>query len=60
MALDKFEKAIRDSQRTHVGYFQPVQLILLTVGLPTGVLWQSQGVLEWLHLSHFLARVITP
>jgi hypothetical protein len=23
---------------------------LPTTSLPTGVLWQSQGVLEWLHL----------
>jgi hypothetical protein len=25
-----------------------------------GVLWQSLGVLEWLHLLHSPARVITP
>jgi hypothetical protein len=35
-------------------------LILPTAILPTGVLWHSQGVLEWLHLLHSPARVITP
>jgi hypothetical protein len=61
MALAKVEQAIHDSQRTHVDYSQPLQrLILPTTSLPTGVLWQTQGVLEWLHLPHSPARVITP
>jgi hypothetical protein len=37
-----------------------MQLILPTTSLPTGVLWQTQGILEWLHLPHSPARVITP
>jgi hypothetical protein len=58
MALAKVEKAIPDSQRTHVDDFHPIHLPPLpTVGLPTGVLGQ---VLEWLHLLHSPARVITP
>jgi hypothetical protein len=61
MALAKIEQAIPNSQRTCVDYFQPIQVLILpTANLPTGVLWQSQGVLEWLHLPHSPARVITP
>jgi hypothetical protein len=51
MALAKVEQAIHNSQRIRIDYSQPIQpLILPTTSLPTGVLWQSQGVLEWLHL----------
>jgi hypothetical protein len=61
MALAKVEQGIQNSQRTRVDYSQPIQpLILPTTSLPIGVLWQSQGVLEWLHLSYSPARVITP
>jgi hypothetical protein len=61
MALAKVEQAIHNSQRTRVDYSQPVQLLILpTPNLPTGVLWQTQGILEWLHLPHSPARVITP
>jgi hypothetical protein len=61
MALAKVEQAIQKSQGTRVDYSQPIQLpILPTASLPTGVLWQTQGVLEWLHLPHSPARVITP
>jgi hypothetical protein len=35
-------------------------LILPTASLPTGVPWQCQGVLQWLHLLHSPAKVITP
>jgi hypothetical protein len=38
MALTKVEQAIHNSQRTRVDYSQPIQLILLTTSLPTGVL----------------------
>jgi hypothetical protein len=39
MALDKFEQAIHNSQRTHVDYSQPIHLLILpTASLPTGVL----------------------
>jgi hypothetical protein len=56
MALAKVTQAIHDSC---VGYFQSIQLLILpTVGLPTGVLWQTQGVLERLCLPHSPARVI--
>jgi hypothetical protein len=59
VALAKVEQAIHNSQRIRIDYFQPIQLLILpTTSLPTGVLWQSQGVLEWLHLPHSLARVI--
>jgi hypothetical protein len=61
MALTKIEQATHNSQVIHIGYSQPIQLLILpTTSLPTGVLWQSQGVLEWLHLPHSPARVITP
>jgi hypothetical protein len=61
MALAKIEQAIHNSQRTCVDYSQPIQCIILpTTNLPIGVLWQSQGVIEWLYLSHSPARVITP
>jgi hypothetical protein len=61
MTLGKVEQAMYNSQRTYVNYFQTKQLLILsTASLPTGVLWQSQGVLEWLHLHHSPARVITP
>jgi hypothetical protein len=61
MALAKVEQAIHNSQRNRVDYSQPIQLLILpTTSLPTGVLWQTQGVLEWLHLPHSPARVITP
>jgi hypothetical protein len=61
MALAKVEQAIHNSQRTCVDYSQTTQLLILpTARLPTGVLWQTQGVLEWLHLPHSPARVITP
>jgi hypothetical protein len=47
MALIKVEQDIRYSQRTHVDYFQPMQILILpTASLPTGILWQSQGVLR--------------
>jgi hypothetical protein len=59
MALAKIEQAIHYSQRTRVDYFQPIQLILPTASLCMGVLWQTQGVLEWLHLPHSPARIIT-
>jgi hypothetical protein len=59
MALAKIEQAIHYSQRTRVDYFQP-KLILSTASLPTGVLLQSQGVLEWLHLPHSPSRLIIP
>jgi hypothetical protein len=39
MALAKVEQAIHNSQRTHVDYSQPIQLLILpTASLPTGVL----------------------
>jgi hypothetical protein len=58
MALDKAEQVIHNFQRTHVDYSQPIQLLILpTASLPT-VFWQSQGVLEWLHLPHSPARII--
>jgi hypothetical protein len=61
MALAKVEQAIHNSQRNRVDYSQPIQLLILpTTSLPTGVLWQTQGVLEWLHLPHSPTRVITP
>jgi hypothetical protein len=28
--------------------------------MPTGALWQFQWVLEWLHLGHSSAKVLTP
>jgi hypothetical protein len=47
MALIKVEQAIHYSQRTRVDYFQPTQILILpTASLPTGILWQSQGVLR--------------
>jgi hypothetical protein len=61
MALAEVERAIHNSQRIRVDYSQPIQLLILpTTGLPIGVLWQTQRVLEWLHLPHSPARVITP
>jgi hypothetical protein len=58
VALAKVEQELSE---TCVDYSQPIQLLILpTTSLPTGVLWQSQGVLEWLHLPHSPARVITP
>jgi hypothetical protein len=61
VALAKVEQVIHNSQRTRVDYSQPVQLLILpTACLPTGVPWQTQGVLEWLHLPRSPARVITP
>jgi hypothetical protein len=60
MALAKVEQAIHNSQKTRVDYSQPIQLLILpTTSLPT-VLWLTQGVLEWVHLPHSPARVITP
>jgi hypothetical protein len=39
MALAKVEHAIHNSQRSHVDYSQPIQLLILpTASLPTGVL----------------------
>jgi uncharacterized membrane protein len=61
MALAKVEQAIHNSTRTHVDYCHPIQLLILaTTSLPIGILWQTQGVLQWLHLPHSPARVITP
>jgi hypothetical protein len=58
VALAKVEQAIHNSQRTHVDYFQPMQLLILpTTSLLTGVLWQTQRVLEWLHLPHPLLEL---
>jgi hypothetical protein len=34
-------------------------LILCSPSVPMGVLWQLQGVLEWLHLCHSPAKVLT-
>jgi hypothetical protein len=42
MALAKVEQAIHNSQRTHVNYSQPIQLLILsTTNLPTGILGQT-------------------
>jgi hypothetical protein len=60
MALAKVEQAIHNSTRTHVDYCHLKQLLILsTTSLPTGILWQTQGVLQWLHLPHSPTRVIT-
>jgi hypothetical protein len=34
-------------------------MALANTSLPTGILWQTQGVLQWLHLPHSPTRVIT-
>jgi hypothetical protein len=41
-------------------FLNQYSFLFYTTSLPTGVLWLTQGVPEWLHLPHSCARVITP
>ena len=53
--------AIQQAQLVQVHLELPIHLIICpTPHVPTGILWQSAGVLEWLHMKVTPSKVITP
>lgn len=58
-ALQKVEHALTNASVQRLDYSLPWQLLLFaTPYTPTAALWQK-GILEWLHLPHIQARVVT-
>lgn len=60
-ALQLVEQAIQDSQVTWIDLTQEVWVLILpNPYLPMGAIWQTQGILECLHVSHLPMKSLLP
>lgn len=60
-ALKIIEKAISEAQTTYINVQTSLYyIILFPQQLPMGVIWQSHGVLEWIHLAFHMLHSINP
>lgn len=55
------EGAIKTAQFTRINLQEPIYVLIFpTVLTPTAAIWQSLGVVEWLHLAHSPQKALTP